>query len=107
MAAGDVKANVISLSGYTGTYIQPPVGEEWIITTLTAIGDGTNSGYAGLTDGTNNSFILWPEHNIGEGDNTYSSFTNGRVFITSTIYLFTINNGPATNAVAYSGVQTK
>lgn len=94
----------VAVAGDTGVSVQPPAGETWIISTATCWGDGSNAGFVSLYDGALRAdYLLHPGVGIGEGNDQYSCFRDGKVFIDNSTYLYFYNDHASTRPICYSG----
>lgn len=96
MAAGDVKAGLSSISAGGFLTIQPPIGEEWVVTNIYTPSAKPSELY--FTDGTNDILV---DTRIGGGWFGYA------FHITYAYYIKVKNTDTAAQNIGYSGVQIK
>lgn len=95
MAAGDVKSGLASVASGGFLNIQPPLGEEWVITNIYVPSGKSAELY--LSDGVNSVLI----------DTRTASWVGYSFHVTNSLYLRVKNADAAAQYIGYSGIQTK
>lgn len=100
--------DIITVAADTALDVQPPSGEEWVITSVGAEGDGSGSGGFYLRNvAADGRYLLSPFYSIGQGDLDYCSLNNCVVFVDNTTYFTLWNNSASQAGASYSGFKIK
>jgi len=83
--------------------VQPPVGEEWCLTSAAAWGDGTTCGMSRLVNATaeTDCGFLWTRNGIGDGDLEQQCLRDAKVFVNNTHVWFMVENQAETAKYLY------
>ena len=94
MSRGDVVSGLQTISADSYLTIQPPSGEEWMITNIFC----SKSAEIYITDGSKD--VKYYQISLGEP-------WSGKLFITNSIYVKVKNISGSNEEIGYSGVKSK